>query len=192
MKDYRTEFQTPPDVCRYMASMIPDLAKTVMEPTKGIGNLFRAISDCGFQVDAPDDYFLRDKKKRYDCVVLNPPFSSKYLIMDNCPKTFTDRGMNAGYRILFECMQQSDHLIALMPWFTLSDSDVRLRYLKNYGLKSVTSLPRRTFEYARIQTCVIELIKGYGGPTEFLVYDLMPAVESNLQKSQGKIEFSLV
>jgi hypothetical protein len=60
-----------------------------------------------------------------------------------------------------------------MPWFTISDSDVRLRALKRYGLKSVTALPRKTFEYVRIQTVVLQLEKGYRGDTTFIVYDLL-------------------
>jgi len=187
MADYRTEFQTPPEVCRYMASLIPDISLTVLEPTPGLGNLAKACCDRGKIVTAPEDYFLRDKTAKYDIVVTNPPFSSKYLITDNMPPTFTDRGMNAGYRILFECMQHSDQIIALMPWFTLSDSDVRLRFLKKYGIKSITSLPRKTFEYARIQTCIIHLQKGYTGTTEFLVYDLLPKIKSEQELSQNEL-----
>lgn len=85
--------------------------------------------------------------------------------------------MKIGYQILLDCMEMSDHVIALMPWFTLSDSDVRLRALKSYGMKSITALPRKTFEYARIQTVVIELEKGYQYPTEFRVYDLLSWVK---------------
>jgi hypothetical protein len=55
----------------------------------------------------------------------------------------------------------------------ISDSDVRLRFIKKWGLISVTSLPRKTFKYARIQTMVLHLQKGYQGPTEFIVYDLL-------------------
>ena len=75
--------------------------------------------------------------------------------------------MRLGYYILTECMKQSDNVIALMPWFTISDSDVRLRTLKEYGLKSLTALPRKTFQYARIQTVIIELNKGYKKDTIF-------------------------
>jgi hypothetical protein len=58
----------------------------------------------------------------------------------------------------------------LMPWFTISDSDVRLRHIKSYGLKSITALPRKTFEYARIQTCVFELEKGFKGESLFKTF----------------------
>lgn len=48
--------------------------------------------------------------------------------------------------------EMSDNIIALMPWFTISDSDVRIRKLMDFGLKSLTLLHRKTFQYARIQT----------------------------------------
>jgi hypothetical protein len=64
-------------------------------------------------------------------------------------------------------MKMSDNVIALMPWFTISDSDVRLRTLKGFGIKSLTALPRKTFDYVRIQTVVIELQKGYKDSTIF-------------------------
>lgn len=36
---YATDFQTPINVCEYMASMVPASSKKVLEPTPGIGNL---------------------------------------------------------------------------------------------------------------------------------------------------------
>jgi type I restriction-modification system DNA methylase subunit len=111
------------------------------------------------------------KESRFDAIVMNPPFSKKYTILDNAPKHLEHSGMRMGYYILTKCMEMSDNIIALMPWFTLSDSDVRLRYLRSFGIKSITALPRKTFEYARIQTCVIELQKGYQGPVEFKIFD---------------------
>jgi hypothetical protein len=102
---------------------------------------------------------------------MNPPFSSKYTF--GIPDELDMKGMRMGYYILTECMKMSDHIIALMPWFTISDSDVRLRYLKSFGLKSLTDLPRKTFQYARIQTCVFELKRGWNKNTVFQVYDLM-------------------
>lgn len=102
---------------------------------------------------------------------MNPPFSSKSAYMQNAPANLNKVGMRLGYYILTECMEMSNYVIALMPWFTISDSDVRLRYLKDFGLKSLTALPRKTFQYARIQTVVIELSKGYSRQTEFKVFD---------------------
>lgn len=163
------DFQTPPDVCKYMASLIPPGAQTVLEPTPGIGNIVSQLS--GFKVTAPKDYFKLDKQQRFDSVVMNPPFSSKSAF--GVPDHLNRSGMRLGYIILMECMNMSDNVIALMPWFTLSDSDVRLRALKKYGMKSLTALPRKTFEYVRIQTVVIELQKGYKGETAFKVFDLL-------------------
>lgn len=164
-----TDFQTPIDVCKYMVSMVPPGSKTILEPTPGIGNIVSQLS--GYDVTAPKDYFKLDKHQRFDCVVMNPPFSSKSAF--NVPDHLNKFGMRLGYHILTECMGMSDNVIALMPWFTLSDSDVRLRALKKYGMKSLTALPRKTFEYVRIQTVVIELQKGFKGETAFRVFDLL-------------------
>jgi len=172
-----TNFQTPKEVCTYMASLVPENSKSILEPTPGLGNMISALNKKGFSVEFPDDYFLhqqRYKKASFDCVVMNPPFSSKSAYLGNAPdewKNYT--GMKFGYKMLTEMMEISKNIIALMPWFTISDSDVRLRSLKNYGLKSVTALPRKTFQYARIQTCVIELEKGFTGRTEFKVFELL-------------------
>lgn len=166
---YKTDFQTPPYVCKYMISLIPPGSVSVLEPSKGIGNIVRELK--GYDVTAPDDFFLLNKKQRFDCVVMNPPFSTKYALMQNAPADFNHFGMRLGYYFLTECMRMSEHVIALMPWFTISDSDVRLRSVYDFGLRSITALPRRTFKFARIQTMVLELDKGYSGPTELKVFD---------------------
>lgn len=163
------DFQTPANVCRYMVSLIPEGVNTVLEPTPGQGNIVKELA--GYEVAAPEDYWTMDKKQEFDCVVCNLPFSSKTFF--NCPQKYEGAGMIVAYRVLGELMGMSDNVIALMPWFTISDSDVRLRSLKNYGLISVTALPRKTFQYARIQTCILQLQKGYSGKTEFKVFDLL-------------------
>lgn len=168
-KKISTEFQTPPEVCKYMVSLIPAGAKSILEPTPGMGNLVAQLT--GYEVTAPSNYFDLDKTQRFDGIVMNPPFSSKSAF--GVPEHLNKHGMRLGYHILTECMGMSDNVIALMPWFTLSDSDVRLRALKKYGMKSLTALPRKTFEYVRIQTVVIELQKGYKGETAFKVFDLL-------------------
>jgi hypothetical protein len=164
----KNEFQTPAAVAEYMAQLVPFYAFNVLEPTPGIGNIVTACERLGFEVTAPADFFAMDKKQ-FDCIVMNPPFSSKYAF--NIPADFEHTGMRLGYYMLTECMKMSDNVIALMPWFTLTDSDVRLRALKEFGLKSETALPRKTFQYARIQTCVIHLQKGYPGDTDFKVFN---------------------
>lgn len=173
VKDVRFDFQTPMPVCRYMASLIPENVSRVLEPTPGYGNLVKAIKDSfqGYRITAPEDFFLLDKNQRFCCVVMNPPFSSKSGILTNAPLNFSESGMRLGYWFLTECMKMSSEVIALMPWFTISDSDVRLRFLRKFGLKSLTALPRKTFKYARIQTVVIHLSEGYQGETVFKVFD---------------------
>lgn len=55
------DFQTPIDVCDYMANFLPNNAGIILEPTKGEGNLVNSLSLKG-EVIAPDDFF--DMKKR--------------------------------------------------------------------------------------------------------------------------------
>lgn len=162
-----TDFQTPVPVCRYMVSMVPGGAQTILEPTPGLGNIVSLLD--GYQVTACKDFFLQPFS-RFDAVVMNPPFSSKSAFMENAPDGFKERGMRLGYYFLTECMKMSDNVIALMPWFTISDSDVRLRYLKEFGIISITALPRKTFQYARIQTCILQLQKGFKGETLFKTF----------------------
>lgn len=163
-------FQTPKEVCQYMAGLIPKKAKIVLEPTPGLGNMVRAIKKKGFKVIAADDFFLLDNSIRYDAICMNPPFSAKSAYTENVPPGSDTKGMKLGYYILLECMKMSDNVVALMPWFTLSDSDIRLKHLKDYGIKSITTLPRKTFKYARVQTVVIELEKGFKGETIFKTF----------------------
>lgn len=161
-------FQTPINICEYMVSLIPKNCKTVFEPTPGLGNLLMVLeSKKKFQITAAKDYFLEDKTKKYDAIIMNPPFSSHTTFLENAPKEIDLKGLKVGYYILTECMKMSDNIIALMPWFTIADSDVRLRHFKDFGLKAVTPLPRKTFQYARIQTVIIELEKGYKKETIF-------------------------
>lgn len=169
---YSVDFQTPPEICKYMASLIPKGSVSILEPTPGVGNIVEILRGGGYDITCPVDFFTM-KKKRFDCVVMNPPFSSKFTFLKNAPTGSDFKGMKMGYWFLTECMKMSDNIIALMPWFTLSDSDVRLRHLKSWGMISVTALPRKTFEYARIQTVVLQMKKGYKDETQFKVYDLM-------------------
>jgi hypothetical protein len=177
-EDYKTDFQTHMEVCKYMVSLVPVGSQTILEPSPGIGNIVNALKDAGFwKITHPKDFFILEKSIRFDCVVMNPPFSTKFAFLENAPAGFGHEGMRLGYYFLTECMKKSNHVIALMPWFTISDSDVRLRTLKDFGLRSITALPRRTFRFARIQTCVLELQKGFSGSTEFKVFDRL--IETN-------------
>ena len=168
-KSYINDFQTPTNVAKYMKGLLPDFIRTVLEPTSGIGNIVKELKD--YDVTAPKDYWELDKKLRFDAVVANLPFSSKTFF--NCPAEYEGKGMVVVYEQMKVLMRMADNLILLMPWFTISDSDVRLRMIKRYGLISVTALPRKTFQYARIQTCILQLQKGYNGQTEFKVFDLL-------------------
>jgi type I restriction-modification system DNA methylase subunit len=159
-------FQTPPEVVEYMCSMIPKGTISVLEPTPGEGNIVSILED--YDVTAPENFFDLQQNK-FDCIIMNPPFSSKYAF--GVPDTIQEKGMKIGYYILFRCMEMSNHVIALMPWFLILDSSVRLKILKDYGLKSITALPRSTFEYARIQCCIFELERGYKGITEFRIFE---------------------
>lgn len=167
--DYTTGFQTPVNVCDYMVSLLSQNVKTVLEPTPGIGNIVNSLKRKGYKVVAPDNYFELDKNQIFDAIVMNPPFSSKYAF--GVPECMNKYGMRLGYHILTECMGMTSELVVLVPWFTISDSDVRLRFLKSYGILSITALPRATFQYARIQTVVLHLMNGYKGITDFRVFD---------------------
>ena len=163
MSDVYNNFQTPIPVAEYMVSLIPYGVRTVLEPTPGHGNIVKCLSD--YEVYAPFDYFTIPKSLKVDCVVMNPPFSDKYVF--GMPDDWKEKGMKAGYRMLWECMDRTDNVIALMPWFLILDSTLRLTRLHEYGLRSITALPRSTFHYARIQCMIIHLQRGWGGSTEF-------------------------
>ena len=185
-KKAQLAFQTPLDVAKFMCELIPPGTVTVLEPTPGEGNILKYLSQ--YQVTAPDNFFELQQRSQFDCVVMNPPFSAKYAF--NVPEGFDQKGMRLGYYILTECMKMSDHIIALMPWFTITDSDVRLRAMKIFGLKSITSLPRKTFNYSRIQTCVFELHKGWQGDTIFRVYDLLNIKDSPSKYLESEFDAS--
>lgn len=61
---FSTDFQTPVNVCRYMASLIPELSGgSILEPTPGIGNLVNAIKEFrpNNTIVSPEDFFLLKK-----------------------------------------------------------------------------------------------------------------------------------
>ena len=148
------DFQTRQDVCEYMAGLVPSDACSILEPTPGIGNLVMALEQRGFTVDAPDDFWSIDTTEKYDCVVMNPPFSP----------------MLVGYKILYRCMDITDSIVALMPWLTLINSQKRTGDIKDYGLISVTHLPRNVFPGARVQTAILQMHRGYNGKTTLQFY----------------------
>ena len=159
------DFQTPTDVCDYMANFLPNNAGIILEPTKGMGNLVNSLSLKG-EVIAPDDFFDM-KKRKFDWIVMNPPFTP----------------MAIGYKILYECLEMTDNLIALMPWLTLINGEKRTSKLFSYGLISVTHLPRTVFKGSRVQTCILEMKRGFKGDTKLFNYVLQP---SRKKISNGK------
>lgn len=140
-----SDFQTQAWVCNYMVGLLPAGISTVLEPTPGNGNLVRALN--GYQVTAPLEFF--NTIGRFDAVVMNPPFTP----------------MELGYRILYSVMEMSDIIIALMPWMTLINSEKRTRAIENFGLMSISHLPRSAFAGARVQTCILEMRRGFTGET---------------------------
>lgn len=154
------DFQTPPNICQYMVQMIPNDCKHILEPTPGKGNLVGAIEQINPEsLIAPRDfyefYYSSDMFDEIDCVVMNPPFSP----------------MKVGYDILGKCMFLSDNVIALMPWLTIINSKKRTKAIMEFGLVSVTHLPRNAFKGSRVQTCILQLQNGFNGKTEFKNFD---------------------
>ena len=146
------DFQTPPEICDYMATLIPSNAGKILEPTMGSGNLVRACREKG-EIITPGDFF-KMKQQRFDWIVMNPPFTP----------------MALGYKILYECMKMSNNIIALMPWLVIINGEKRTGDILNFGLVSITHLPRKIFGGSRVQTCILEMRKGYFGKTEFKSY----------------------
>ena len=146
------DFQTPEIICKYMSSFLPKNAGIILEPTKGEGNLVKVLEPHG-NVQAPNDFFKMDKQI-FDWIVMNPPFSP----------------MKLGYQILYECMEMSDNIIALMPWLTMINSAKRTDKIMNFGLISITHLPRNIFKGSRVQTCILEMKRGFDGDSLFKNY----------------------
>lgn len=150
-KDWGDHFQTPQHICEYMASFLPTDSGTILEPTPGKGNLVRVLEKYG-TVIAPNDFNdVIDKK--YNWVVMNPPFTP----------------MKMGYKILYSCMNMTDNIVALMPYLTIINGEKRTKDIMNWGLRSITHLPRSTFKGSRVQTCILHMEKGFKGETIFKV-----------------------
>lgn len=166
---HKFEFQTLAPVCEFMVSLIPPGSRTILEPTPGMRNISRLLK--GYKLTEPKDFFLLDQRRRFDCIIMNPPFSLKYGIMTNAPARYQDPKITLGYEILRDCMTMSDSIIALMPFYTIIDSDVRTRELNKFGIKSIIALPRKTFAYTRVQTCILELRKGWKKKATFEIFN---------------------
>ena len=161
-------FQTPEWVCQYMADIINTFASdlNILEPTPGAGNLANELRSRGHNVTAPNDFHAEVLFPKFDYVVMNPPFTP----------------MNVGYKILYDCMELSDNIIALMPWLTLINSQGRTNDLINFGLKSITHLPRNVFPGTRVQTCIIELDRECHGEPRMIKF-----IEKNNKMDQHRL-----
>lgn len=153
-----SNFQTPPIVADHMAAMIPGFVKTVLEPTPGQGNLVAAVKrkyGDSMKITAPERFEDINPNSKFDATIMNPPFTP----------------MALGYEYLEKCMEMSDMIVALLPWFILINSQKRLDAIMKYGLMSVTNIPRKTFPCTRIQCCILHLNKGYIMDTKFKTFN---------------------
>ena len=159
-------FQTRPDICQYMASLLPPQCEHVLEPTPGQGNLVQALKDQKKHVVTPHTDFWKDIDERawFDAVVMNPPFTP----------------MKEGYEILDRCMELTHLIVALMPWLTIINSVKRTKKITDFGLLSVTHLPRTAFPGSRVQTCILKMVYGYTGTTNLYFYEENDEQNNNL------------
>jgi hypothetical protein len=152
--DWKDNFQTPENICNYMASFLPFNAGKILEPTPGKGNLVNILKKYG-DVITPNNDFYNLNYEWFDWIVMNPPFSP----------------MSEGYKILYKCMEMSDNIIALMPYLTIINGEKRTEDIMKFGLKSITHLPRSVFKGSRVQTCILEMKRGYNDKT---IFKLLP------------------
>ena len=146
------DFQTPNYICDYMVSLLPKECKVILEPTPGEGNIIKSIKRNRKDILCFEpilDFWEMEHLLRYNAIIMNPPFTP----------------MEEGYKILYECMDHSDIIIALIPWLTIINSKRRSEDLFNFGLVSVTNLPRSVFKGSRVQTCILEMNKNFIGNT---------------------------
>ena len=147
--DWGDNFQTPKNICEYMASFLIGNTGLILEPTAGKGNLVKELEKYG-EVIAPND-FNKMGKGEFEWIVMNPPFSP----------------MKQGYNILYQCMNMTNNIIALMPYLAIINGEKRTKDIMDWGLKSITHLPRSTFKGSRVQTCILEMKRGWDGDTIF-------------------------
>lgn len=158
------DFQTPPHICEYMVGLLPKHALRIYEPTPGKHGLVRAVQHTGrichypegdFWLERFPNPFMQHYGGKYDAVVMNPPFT---------PNT-------EAWRFTLAAMDLADIIIALLPWMLLINSQKRMQAILDYGLCSITNLPRNTFPNSRVQCCVLRMDRKLGGsPIEFINY----------------------
>ena len=145
-------FQTPEWVCNIMAEIVKGTPKTILEPTKGAGNLLKVLHTRFPEttIHAPDKYEDYDKGK-VDYIIANPPFTP----------------MTTGYKMLESFFEISDNIIILMPWLALINSEKRTKLYMESGLNEIIHLPRKAFNGSRVQTCILVFEHGYDGDVNF-------------------------
>lgn len=154
------DFQTPDWVCNFMVSLVGYYPDTILEPTPGKGNIIKAIVTefPGATILHGHDDFMNMEPISVDVVIANPPFTP----------------MAKGYEMLDRFFEFSGHVIALMPWLTIINSEKRLKRLKEYGLCEIIHLPRSVFKGSRVQTCILVFLDGYQGSITFHdIYDMV-------------------
>ena len=67
-KDWGDHFQTPENICKYMASFLPKNAGDVLEPTPGKGKLVSSLMEYG-NVYSPED-FNKMEFRKFDWIVM--------------------------------------------------------------------------------------------------------------------------
>jgi len=147
------QFQTPEWVCKLMVSRLDHRVITICEPTPGEGNLLTQIKKTNKGVlYPPDNYWRWEHSYTIDAFVMNPPFS---------PAT-------EAYRFLYDAMEKASvQIIALMPWWVIINSQKRTEAIYEWGLREVIHLPRSVFPGTRIQTCILDMVRGYTGKILF-------------------------
>lgn len=139
-------YQSPQWCCEIMANLVPSGVRKILEPTPGEGRLVQTLRQRGYEVMSPERFEDLDPWLRVDATVMNPPFKK-----------------SIEHKYLTAAMAMSDIVIALMPWFTLINSDSRTAELVRWGLKTVIHLPRSTFRHIRVQPCILHLERGHSG-----------------------------
>lgn len=147
------KYQTPGPVIDWMIELIPDGVKTVLEPTPGKGYMVKKLTEVGYNVTATPHFEELHPQSRFDAVVMNPPF---FKGVEN--------------KMLLQCMEMAPIVIALVPWYTLINSEPRTKKLRDFGLRSITHLPRRIFSGIRVQTCILQLDRSYADPQPIILF----------------------
>jgi len=149
-------FQTPLNIAMYMVGITyAPKGGMILEPTPGDGNIVRAIKSYGLNPIVPDDDFWKMQHiQKYDCIVMNPPFSP----------------MKEGYKFLYRCMELSNEIVALMPWLVIINGEKRTKDIIEYGLQSITHLPRSIFKGSRVQCCILHMVKNWNEEIIFINY----------------------